>query len=119
MYDQRGTGKPESALQLFGNVTFWCFWDNGYEAMRSLDNNHDGKLRDGELQHLALWYDANSNGIADAGEVKPLAEHGIVALSCEHKVDTSHADRIPFSPAGVTFKNGETRATFDLLLHSH
>ena len=119
VYDQRGTGKPESALQLFGNVTFWCFWDNGYEAMRSLDNNHDGKLADGELQHLALWQDANCNGIADAGEVKPLAEHGIVALSCEYQRDTAHADRIPFSPAGVTYKNGETRASYDLLLHSH
>lgn len=118
VYDQRGTGKPDSALQLFGNVTFWCFWDNGYEAMRSLDNDHDGKLAGQELQHLALWQDANSNGNADAGEVKPLAEHGIVALSCEYQRDTSHVDTIPFSPAGVTFKNGETRATYDLLLHS-
>ncbi len=119
VYDQRGTGKPESALQLFGNVTFWCFWDNGYEAMRSLDNNQDGKLADGELKYLALWQDANSNGIADAGEVKPLAEHGIIALSCEYQRDSVHADQISFSPAGVTFKNGETRSSYDLLLHTH
>jgi len=118
VYDQRGTGKPDSALQLFGNVTFWCFWDNGYEAMRSLDNNGDGNLNAGELQHLALWQDVNSNGIAEAGEVKPLADHGIVGLSCDYKIDMAHQDRIPFSAAGVTFKNGETRATYDLLLHS-
>jgi hypothetical protein len=86
--------------------------------MRSLDNNHDGKLNDKELQHLALWQDLNSNGVADAGEVKPLAEHGIVGLSCDYRTDTAHTDRIPFSPAGVIYKNGETRATYDLLLHS-
>jgi tetratricopeptide (TPR) repeat protein len=118
VYDQRGLGKPDSALQLFGNVTFWCFWDNGYEAMRSLDNNHDGKLAGNELQHLALWQDTNSNGVADAGEVKPLAEHGIVGLSCDYQFDSAHQDRIPFSPAGAIYKNGETRATYDLLLHS-
>src|SRR5262249_47414087 len=39
VYDQSGTGRPDSALQLFGSVTFWCFWDNGYQALRALDNN--------------------------------------------------------------------------------
>jgi hypothetical protein len=118
VYDQRGTGKPTSALQLFGNVTFWCFWENGYVAMSSLDNNHDGQLAGQELQHLALWHDVNSNGVADAGEVKPLAEHGIVSLSCQYEHDTAHPDRIPFSARGVTYKNGQTRPSYDLLLHS-
>jgi len=34
-----------SALQLFGNVTFWLFWENGYQALRSLDDDGDGRLR--------------------------------------------------------------------------
>ena len=34
VHDPKHTGKISSGLQLFGNVSFWCFWDNGYEAMR-------------------------------------------------------------------------------------
>jgi hypothetical protein len=33
-----------SALQLFGNVTFWMFWRDGYAAMSALDDNGDGVL---------------------------------------------------------------------------
>jgi len=118
VYDQRGAGKPESGLQLFGNVTFWCFWDNGYQALSALDNNHDGQLTGAELQHLALWHDANGNGVADPGEVQPLTAYDITALSCRYEIDATHPDRIPFSAAGVTFGNGETRPTWDLILHS-
>ena len=57
----------------FGNVTFWTFWNNGYEAMRALDDNGDGELRGSELRHLAIWRDANRNGVSEPGEVRPLA----------------------------------------------
>jgi hypothetical protein len=108
--------KVTSALQLFGNVTFWCFWNNGYEAMRSLDDNGDGMLTGNELNDLALWHDANANGICDPGEVQPLSYHGITGLCCDWQTDERHADRIAYSPRGVTFANGTTRPTFDLIL---
>ena len=73
-----------SALQWFGNVTFWLFWSNGYEPMRALDDNADGELSGAELRHLAIWHDRNRDGVSDAGEVRPLAAHGIVALSCRY-----------------------------------
>ena len=63
-------------------MTFWLFWSNGYEPMRALDDNADGELSGAELQHLAIWHDRNRDGVSDAGEVRPLAAHGIVALSC-------------------------------------
>lgn len=116
VYDQRWTGKIDSALSLFGNVTFWCFWENGYQALASLDNNGDGKLSGDELTHLAVWQDANSNGISEPGEVKPLAAWGIVSLGCRYELDATHAERIPFAPRGVTFASGETRATYDIVL---
>jgi hypothetical protein len=40
---------------------------------------------------VCLWHDANQNGISDRGEVRPLADYGIVAISCAHEVDTAHA----------------------------
>jgi hypothetical protein len=117
VYDPNRTGKVNSALSMFGNVTFWLFWETGYDALAALDDNGDGVLSGKELDGLALWHDANGNGVCDPGEVKPLSEWGIVALSCRYERDPKHPDRIAFSKVGVTFKDGRTRPTFDLVLH--
>jgi len=117
VFDPRGRGEIRSALQMFGNVTFWLFWSNGYDAMRSLDDDFDGRLKGKELTGLAIWRDANANGVSERGEVKPLADWAIVELSYAYSFDETHPDEIPVAPAGVTFKNGVTRPTFDLLLH--
>lgn len=34
--DPRGHGEVRSALQMFGNVSFWLFWEYGYQALNSL-----------------------------------------------------------------------------------
>ena len=81
VFDPRGRGEIRSALQMFGNVTFWLFWSNGYDAMRSLDDDFDGRLKGKELTGLAIWRDANANGVSERGEVKPLADWAIVELS--------------------------------------
>ncbi len=117
VYDKQGTGEIDSALQLFGNVTFWMFWQHGYEPLAALDDNRDGQLRGSELQGLAIWRDANQNGRSEPGEVKPLSAYDIVALSVRYEVDSEHPDRIEFNPIGVTFTSGNTRATYDLRLH--
>ncbi|HMF16499.1 MAG TPA: tetratricopeptide repeat protein [Gemmataceae bacterium] len=114
--DPRGTKKITSGLQLFGNVTFWMFWDNGYQALSALDANGDGWLTGKELDGLAIWHDKNGDGICDPGEVKSLAEWGIVALSCRCQIDSTHPDRIPFSPLGVRFRDGVTRSSYDVVL---
>jgi hypothetical protein len=116
VYDQIGKGEIRSALQLFGSVSFWMFWDTGYDAMRALDDDGDGRIAGSELRHLHLWRDANSNGISERGEVRPLAVHGIVSLSCEF-VRAADADRTAYSPRGVTFRDGQTRPTWDVVLH--
>jgi len=117
VYDPHRTGKVTSALQLFGNVTFWMFWENGYHALASLDDNGDGMLQGKELESLAIWQDLNGNGICENGEVKPLAEWGIVALSCRYVRDLKRSDRIAYSPQGVFFRDGSTRPTYDIILH--
>jgi hypothetical protein len=115
VYDATGRGEITSALQLFGNVTFWLFWSNGYEPMRALDDNHDGELAGPELRQLAIWRDADRDGVADRGEVLPLASRGIVALSCDH-VEVDDARFAAISPAGVRLTDGTTRPTYDVLL---
>ena len=115
VYDAEGRGTITSALQWFGNVTFWLFWSNGYEPMRALDDNGDGELSGAELRHLAIWHDRNRDGVSDAGEVRPLAAHGIVALSCSY-VDGDGARVAALSPHGARLADGRTRPTYDVIL---
>jgi hypothetical protein len=116
VFDPHKRRNITSALQWFGNVTFWMAWDNGYEALKSLDDNSDGVLSGQELEGLAIWIDANGDGICQPHEVKTLAELGIVAISCRWEIDSAHPDRIAFSRAGVTFQGGATRSTYDVIL---
>jgi len=116
VHDAKGRGEIASALQLFGNVTFWLFWSNGYEAMRALDDNRDDELTGTELRQLAIWRDIDRDGVSGPGEVQSLASLGIVALSCQYR----HVDDPEFaamSPVGVRFSNGATRPTYDVILH--
>lgn len=115
VFDLSDQGHITSGLQLFGAVSFWLFWNNGYEALGALDNDGDGLLRGDELQHIKLWHDANGNGVSDPGEVKSLASHGITALSVRNQ---THSTGIPFSPAGVVLKDGTTRPSYDWIAPS-
>ena len=115
VYDPTSSGRITSALQLFGDVTFWNVWRNGYEPMQALDDDGDGELRGRELRHLALWHDANVDGVSDPGEVRPLSAYEIVALACrggrgDGKFAAAVAER------GVTFSDGRTRPTYDVIL---
>jgi hypothetical protein len=119
VYDDRG-GKIESALQMFGSVTFWMFWENGYDALCSLDDSGDEQLTGSELKQLALWRDADIDGISDPGEVTPLAHHGITALSCRHDVVSDEDSTVAaYAAKGVRFRDGSTRPTYDLILRSN
>lgn len=117
VYDAEGTGEITSALQWFGSVTFWLFWSNGYHALAALDDDGDRELRGAELRHLAIWRDANQNGVSEKGEIRSLAAHGIAALSCVYKLGdgVSVAAR---SPRGVLFGDGTTRPSFDVILRT-
>lgn len=114
VWDPRGRGRIESGFQMFGSVTWISFWDNGYMPLAALDDNGDGKISDGELRGLALWRDANANGVSEPGEVKPLAHYKIVALGFGYE---RLGDNIWVALNGVTFADGEKRPTYDWLLH--
>lgn len=116
VYAPQGGRNVTSGRQLFGNVTFWMFWSNGYAPLAALDDGQDGILSGQELLNLALWHDKNGNGVADPGEVKPLTKHGIVAVSYKWQTLVGHPNKIAFNPTGVTFQDGKTRPTYDLVL---
>lgn len=117
VFDPRGRGDIRSGLKLFGSVTFWLFWPNGYAALGALDDDGNGAIAGAELAGLALWRDANRNGVSEPGEVRPAAAWHVVSLSHRYEYDGRHPDEIAWSPRGVTFADGTTRPTFDLVLH--
>ncbi len=109
-----GGGEVTSALQMFGNVTFWLFWKNGYHALASLDDNADGQLTGPELRDIFLWQDLNTDGKSTPDEILPLDRLGIISLGTRY----TDQNGIPSSAQGATFQDGSTRPTFDLILHS-
>jgi hypothetical protein len=117
VYNAEGKGQITSALQWFGNVTFWLFWENGYEALHALDDNSDGQVSGEELTHLAIWHDRNCNGVSERGEVRSLAEHDVVALSTDW-IAGDGVKVAAMSPRGVRLADGRTRPTYDVLLRT-
>ncbi len=116
VYDSDGSGSITSALQMFGNVTFWIFWQDGYAALAALDDDQNGMLAGAELEHLALWHDKNGNGVSDSGEVLPVTQHGIVAIRTNSK---PFSGTIRWNPAGLIMEGGATRPTYDWIAPSN
>jgi hypothetical protein len=110
VFDGKQTGQITSGLQMFGSVTFWIFWCDGYQALGSLDANGDGLINGAELNGLALWHDINSNGISEPGEVKPITTYGIDQLSCRGE---AAGPGLRLSRQGVRYKDGTVRPSYD------
>ena len=110
VWDPHETGRIRSGRQLFGNVTWWLFWDTGYEALAALDDDGDGKLRGDELAGIAGWFDRDQDGVSDSGEVTPVRELGIKAIAVEA---TAREGRHPMNRTGMYLDDGRTVPTWD------
>jgi hypothetical protein len=110
VWDPRATGRIESGRQLFGSVTWWVFWRDGYAALDALDDDRDGWLSGDELKGLAVWRDANGNGVSDAGEVTPIESAGITAIATRA---TGREGASPSNGAGLRLKDGRVVGTWD------
>ena len=99
-----------SGRKMFGNVTFWLFWNNGYEALSSLDDDADGVLSGAELKDVGLWRDRNQNGATDPDEVITVEAFGVRSISTESML---HQSLMLYNPEGITFKNARTIPTYD------
>jgi hypothetical protein len=109
-WDTDRDGRITSGRELFGSVTGWLFFSNGYRAMDVLDDNRDGFLTAGELKGISVWFDRDSDGQSDAGEVVSVESLGIAAVATR---PTGRDGRSPMHNAGIRFKNGRTVPTYD------
>jgi hypothetical protein len=110
VWDPKHTGRITSGQQLFGSVTWWIAWTNGYQPLALLDNNGDGWLTGKELRGLAIWVDTNGNGISDSGEVSALEKVGVARLATSGMETRANT---PFHPQGIQFRDGRVLPTYD------
>lgn len=71
------TGAPKGRLTLSDLVGEWMqgrHWEDGYQALGSLDIDKDGIIRGVELSSLYLWFDRNQDAVCDPNEIEPAAD---------------------------------------------
>lgn len=112
VWDPERKAEITSGRQLFGNVSWWIFFQHGYEALAALDDSRDGRLAGDELKGIRAWFDRNGDGKSDQLEVVDLEELGIQELSTQ-VTGLADDDRSPMSDNGIRFKNGKTIPTYD------
>jgi hypothetical protein len=115
VWDPRATGVITSGRQLIGSASWWLLFENGYRALDALDDNRDGELSGDELKGLAVWFDRNSNGVSDPGEVIPVEQLGIVAI----KTSATGLDGdSPCNREGLRMADGRVLPTYDWIARS-
>lgn len=83
--DLNGDGLINSGAELFGSSTVLAdgtHAKNGWEALKALDSNLDGRLDalDAQFKQLRVWVDGNANGVTDVQELRTLADHHISSI---------------------------------------
>jgi hypothetical protein len=114
-WDADKDGRITSGRELFGSVTWWLFFANGYRAMDMLDDNRDGSLAAGELKGLCVWFDRDSDGQSDDGEVVSVESLDIAAIATR---PCGLDGRSPMHDTGIRFKDGRTVPTYDWIAPS-
>ena len=115
VWNPEGTSAITSGKQLFGSVTWWIFWKNGFEPLAALDDNRDGLLSGSELNGIGIWQDKNSNGRSDAGEVVRIEAWGVKRIAVR---SMGLHNGVPSHPQGIELQDGTTRPLYDWTPHS-
>ena len=110
VWDPEGDGRVRSGRDLFGSASGWLFFGDGYRVLDAFDDDRDGRVAGDELAGLGVWFDLDSDGLSDPGEVRVIESLGVRALA------TGATERVGLSlgnPCGMELVDGRVRATFD------
>lgn len=110
VWDPDRTGRITSGRQLFGSVTWWMFWDDGYQPLSMLDDDRNGWVEGEELTGLSLWFDRNEDGRSGDGEVVPVWAMPIAGLATRATGRTGDA---PMNAGGLRLSDGRLLPTYD------
>ena len=104
VWDKFGTGEVKDLSQ----YAFTAFGGNtDLAGLRAgFDSNADGVFdaKDAKFAEFGVWQDADSDGIADAGELRKLSDLGIDAINLQ-------GDGVARTPADGVTEAGRTQAT--------
>ena len=115
VWDGNRDGRITSGREMFGSVTWWLFFPNGYRALDVLDDNRDGWLGTGELDGLSVWFDRNSDGVTDKQELVSVESLGIAAIATR---PNGFDGRSPMCARGLKLKDGQILPTYDWIAPS-
>ena len=91
--DLNADGVINDGRELFGSATQvdGQAAGDGFNAMRALDSNQDGRLTaaDAAFGELKIWQDANGDGLTEQSELTTLADRGITALNLSAQASTA------------------------------
>uniref|UniRef100_UPI00130056E6 calcium-binding protein n=1 Tax=Peristeroidobacter agariperforans TaxID=268404 RepID=UPI00130056E6 len=123
--DRNDNGYIDGGAELFGTETLLAngqYAENGYEALTEFDTNSDGVISEGDsiFAELRVWQDANSNGVAEAGELHTLSSLGIssieVGYTSNHFTDSNNVQHREQS--SFNYANGSSGLTNTLWFDS-
>jgi hypothetical protein len=91
--DRNTDGFINDGRELFGTATLLANGknaSNGFAALGDLDSNQDGQISAADLDFskLQVWIDGNHDGITGAGELRTLADLGIVSMDLQAQAGT-------------------------------
>jgi hypothetical protein len=122
VWDPDRNGRINSGRQMFGSVSWWLFFSDGYHALDALDDNRDRRLSGSELDGISVWFDRNSNGRSEPGEVVPVQDVQVAAIAVK---SAGYESNSPMNPAGISLSDGRILPTYDwiaspldLILHT-
>ncbi|WP_247896491.1 brain acid soluble protein 1 [Azospirillum argentinense] len=87
-------------------------FNSSLEALASLDSNHDGRLdaADQSFATLQVWQDADGDGVSQPGELRTLAEAGILSIaSTATPTNTTLAGNHILGTTSMTMADGSGR----------
>lgn len=120
-WDRDGNGKIDNASELFGANPFdfaeMGDQPGGMARLAQLDSNRDGVINasDSGFGNLVVWQDANGDGETQAGELKSLADLGVVSINLDYfKVNESIGDGFLTERSSFTKSDGTTSEIADI-----
>jgi Ca2+-binding RTX toxin-like protein/subtilisin-like proprotein convertase family protein len=93
---------------------------NGFDALASVDSNHDGKITSSDAiwSQLRVWVDSNQSGSVGTGELKTLAQLGITQINVGHTSSEAYNNGNRIAATGSFVRNGQTSQMADVDLIS-
>ena len=114
--DDNHNGRIDDGRELvsehFGAGSNGGGFNSSLEALASLDSNHDGRIdaADESFATLQVWQDADGDGVSQPGELRTLAEAGILSIATTATpADTTLAGNHILGTTSMTMADGSSR----------